>query len=592
MKHIFLGCILFFTFMSQAQSAVLNATDKQNCLKLLELAEEKQIDSVYDFCGFDDETIAWYEWAPFVSAQGYKKALYELCRRYPEHDYSGLYCQKSADLKYAPAFLRLAENAQEQGQMHLYENHLNSVIQLNDIKGKIKLTTEADFAGRQAYEKLAEIYYKKGDIASKEKALQYWQVSADAGSASASHSLGVALSWNKDPKQQALSEKYLWKAILMGCPAAEENLGLINYLNDGRLYQKDAQNEIEKRMFTCQASEKSGKKLFLDAKDCDCPQVLSWYESQKDKPFIITQIFPDRALLKDKNGFERSVAKGDKVSDGFVVEDIRATAVIVRRVNERHVLLYRDDVACAELCVNPNVIPKRYVSQLPPYTLEFTDAECYQLAKGIENLNNPMSPFKGLPECQLQDWQKWGNSALNEKRNKHLFLLANYEQSNYIPAKVNFAEMLISLADKKYEEKIEALFKDIARLEATDTLSLAKKEQAFCLAGQMYINEPFKNDALAFNWAKAGADEGYAYSVNMLGVLYAIGFGIPADKQKAMDLFKLANEFSDTPFVDALKNYQILKNEAGLNNLQYGNCADIVQKNQIDISELLKVYEK
>ena len=590
MKHILFSCLFFALLICQAQGAVLSSSDKVNCQKLLKLAEEKQLDSVYEYCGFDDETIAWYEWAPFVSASGYKKALYELCQRYPEHDYAELYCQKSADLNYPPAFFALAKKAYARGEMNLYESHLNTVIQLNDIKDKTLLTTEADLASRHAYEALAKIYYDKEDVSSREKALQYLKIAADAGSASAAHTLGVALSWNKDTQQQVLSEKYLWKAILMGCPAAEENLGLMNYLKQGRLYQQDALAEIEKRLFTCQASPKSEKKLFLDAKDCDCPQVLSWFESQKDKPFLVTQIFTDSALLKDKNGFEHSVSKGDKVIDGYVVEDVRPTAVIVRRVNERHVLLYRDDIACAELCVNPNVIPKRYVSQLPPYTLEFSEFECYQLAKGIEALNNPMMPFKGLPECQLQDWQKWGNSALNEKRNKHLFLLANYEQSDYIPAKVAYAQLLMQQADEKYFEKIENLLEEIEKAEPIDALSAAKKEQAFCLASQMYASPDLKNEAAAFNWAKAGADKGYAYSVNLLGIFYATGFGVSEDKQKAMELFKLANEFSDTPFIEALENYQIVKTQSDLKTLQSGSCEEIGQQRLINIQRLLKSW--
>lgn len=590
MKHILLSCLFLVSMVYQAQGAVLSSSDKANCQKLLKLAEEKQVDSVYEYCGFDDETIAWYEWAPFVSASGYKKALYELCQRYPEHDYAELYCQKSADLNYPPAFFALAKKAYARGEMNLYENYLNTVIQLNDIKDKTLLTTESDLASRHAYEALAKVYYDKADISSREKALQYLQIAADAGSVSAAHTLGVALFWNKDAQQQALSEKYLWKAILMGCPAAEENLGLMNYLKQGRLYQQDASAEIGKRLFTCQPSPTSGKKLFLDAKDCDCPQVLSWFESQKDKPFLVTQIFTDSALLKDKNGFEHSVSKGDKVIDGYVVEDVRPTAVIVRKVNERHVLLYRDDIACAELCVNPNVIPKRYVSQLPPYMLEFSELECYQLAKGIEALNNPMMPFKGLPECQLQDWEKWGNSALNEKRNKHLFLLANYEQSNYIPAKLAYAQLLMQQADEAYLEKIETLLEEIAKSETTDTLSAVKKEQAFCLASQMYTTHEFKDEASAFNWAKAGADEGYVYSINQLGVFYAMGFGVPEDKQKAMELFNLANEFSDTPFLEALENYQIVKTQSDLKKIQLPSCEEIGQQRLINIQRLLKSW--
>ena len=228
-KIAFLFLFLMFGSVT-GYARILNEDEQVACEKLLKLAESKQIDSVYDICGFNDEESAWYQWAPKMSEEENKKALYELCRRHPAHDYAQLYCQKSADLGYIPAFYWLAKKAQGKGEINLYQTYLEQIVEQNDIKNKIRLVDQSDFVTRQAYEELAEIYLKGSNNKDKEKGLSYLQIAADKGSPVAAHTLGVLLYWNPDPEQQAFSQKYLWKAILLGCPAAEENLGLMNLL--------------------------------------------------------------------------------------------------------------------------------------------------------------------------------------------------------------------------------------------------------------------------------------------------------------------------------------------------------------------------
>ena len=590
MKKILFFLLFLGVISVHSEAFSLTLKEREDCQKLIQIAENKQIDYVYNACGFDDKMIAWYEWAPFASAKNYKKALYELCRRHPEHEYSSLYCQKSADLDYAPAYYLLANEAKSKGQINLYETYLKKVIALNNIKNKNILTTEADFAARQAYEDLAKFYYEQSKNASKEVIVNNLKIAADAGSLTAAHSLGVLSIMLEDPTIQSDSFVYLWKAILGGCSAAEENLGLINALMQQRLYKEDALSEIQKRMFTCKPSALTERKLFLSAKDCDCPAVLSWYEAQKDKPFLVKEILKDTAVLLDENGEEYTVAKGDKVTDGFVVEDVRPTAVIVRKLTNRYILLFREDEICVDLCQNPNVIPKRFVKDLPPYNLVYTPEECLNLARSIEHLNNPMKPFRGLPECQLQDWKKWGEQALAEKRNKHLFLLANYEQSSYIPSKVVELEAFLKLGGEESFEQVNNLMNFISKEKTSDELSEMKKQEAFCLLAKSYLNTSFNDYSELFKWTKIGADEGYPFSVNLLGVLYAVGLGTEVDTQKAMELFKLADEFSQTPYLPALENYYLLKNNGDLKNLHIPACNNIMQASPLSIEDLLKFY--
>ncbi len=589
MKKIAVVFVLIMLACANVSAKALSADEKKACEKLLVAANEKQMDWVYETCGFDDEDLAWFEWAPMMSLAENKKALFELCRRHPTHDYAPLYCQKSADLGYAPAYYQMAKNAYLNDENGLYETYLKRVIELNSLENKKRLLDESDYTARQAYEDLAKLYLKSADVQKREEGLTYLQIAADAGSAEAAHSLGILLFPNPAQDQQALSEKYLWKAILMGCPAAEESLGLMNYQRQGRLMPKDVKEELDTRLYTCVPSKSTkSTKPILTVDDCNCTQVMSWYESQGNKPFVIDKIDNGTALLKDSDGREYQVQKGDKVGDGFVVLEVRPTAVIIRRVNERHVLLYRDDIACVELCVNPTIIPKRYVKDLPPYQLTFTDEECSKLAQGIEDLTNPLAPFRGLPECQLQDWQRWGEGALAEKRNKHLFLMANYDETEYAPADVARATLMMKTDMDKYLSEIhKALYDATAKL-VIDELSAIKHEQAHCLQTKLFMD--LGDFEQAYYWAKLGADENLPHSLNMLGVLYATGNGVEQDTQQASELFKKADAAAYYPFIDARQNYKIVQDGKDVSGFIYGQCEQIVQPKPVQINELLEVY--
>ncbi len=588
MRKIIVLLLLLLGFGFEAGAQNSSVIDKKTCEKMLLIAEEKQTDWIYDACGFANEATAWYTWAPVMSSLGYRKALYELCRRYPTHDYAKLYCQKSADLGYLPAMYWLADKNKNTDSAQVYKANLQRIIAANNINGKTRLVTEADYATRKAYEDLAKIYLASSDIKEREKGLTYLQIAADTGSASASHSLGALLFWNNDEAQQALSEKYLWKAILMGCPAAEENLGVMTYYKQGRLAFADAKEEIDSRLYTCQASEKSADSgKLLKPEDCACQEVLAWFSTQKNKPFLIVKIGAGKAVLKDPAGHEYSVEKGDKVTDGFVVEDVRQTAVIVRRVNERYVLLYREDVQCVDLCANPTVIPRSYLKKMPPYELTFSADECQHLAKGIENLNNPLKPFRGLPECQLQDWGRWGEQALSNGQNKHLFLLANFEKSEYIPSYLALAQMMIQKNAEQYESAIDALFDKIARTNAQDELSEIKKEKAYCIYAQRQIG---KDNDKAFAWAVAGADGNYPYSLNILGVMYAKGLGTKKDPEAAKQAFLNADKYDLEPFITARKNLKALQEER-VGDLDLGNCDEIENgPDPVTVQELSQYY--
>lgn len=571
----------------------LSQKEMADCTKLLDIAEKKQADYVYSMCGFDDAELAWYTWAPLVSKTNYPKAMYQLCMRHPTNDYADLYCQKSADLGYLPALYEVAEKHRRDGEYNRMLSVLQSIVEKNPLDKKVILQTPEDQATLKAYEDLG-LTYLKGAVVAQDvpKALRFLQVAADLGSPKASHALGVVLYWGGDASMAQASDQYWWKAILLGCPAAEENLGLLNLLKQGKLRRTDAQKAMEERMFTCHASKTVSKEVRIKtSKDCDCPAVLAWNKSQVDKPYIVASINGQTAVLQDKRGGQVKVAQGEEMKSGYKVESIRSSAVILTKgIKERHVLLFREDTDCVELCQNPNVIPTRYIDDLPVYHLGFTRNECTQLARSIALLNDPSAPFVGLPECQLQDWNTWGNLALSTQNNKHLYLLANYRASQYLPAYMAEAERLYTTGDAKQAAVVANLLVYTTQLEPTDALSYLKKQQAYCIKTFMHMDGTYADPKLAFAWALAGAEAGIAQNMNMLGVLYAKGIGTERNTALAADWFKKAMDASLTPYTDAAYNLRILNEGKDVSMFRYGKCKEIIEPSIPTKADLINLF--
>lgn len=583
-SFLLFSIVLMSSFSAQA---ALSEGVKKECEKLLDLAERKQMEWVYPYCGFNDNLIAWNEWAPYVTQHKYAKAMFYLCSQSTENDYSGIYCERSASLGYLPAQYVVAQGALNEGSLSLYERSLKKIIAAHDIKDKLELTTLEDKTVLKAYTDLGFFYLNQNQVV---EAIQYLTVAADAGDVDAAHALATLYFWSANEQEQDLSVKYLWKAISLGCPAAEADFGLLLYLDQKKASPLDVKDIMFKRLQSCQLPTHIYQTV-QNVNDCDCPEVLSWYQSQRTKPFIVVKIDDDLATLQDENGTQYDVRKADKVTDGFVVEDVRASAVIVRRVNERHVLLYRENQICVQLCQNPNVLIKEQLDNLSPYQLRFTQDECQNLAMSIETLNNPMEPFKGLPECQLQDWKTWGESALRGKRNKHLFLLANYDRSNYIPSFVANAAISAVYDNPKAKQLTILRLAQAIKMKPTDALSRQKHEEAYCKLATLYLNAfeeaPEANKALSV--AAAGAALGYPRSLNMLGVLYAAGLGVVADQDRAKTLFLKADEMSDVPYLEARQNYQLIMQGGDLSHLSYGQCMPLTSSNA-DRKEILNSY--
>ena len=83
MKHLTLVfCIGLIALPIHAQTL-----SNEACEVLLAKAETDLNSDIYEDCRFNNPTQAWNTWAPFVASNNMKRAIFELCKRYPTHQY-------------------------------------------------------------------------------------------------------------------------------------------------------------------------------------------------------------------------------------------------------------------------------------------------------------------------------------------------------------------------------------------------------------------------------------------------------------------------------------------------------------------------
>ncbi len=587
--YVFYG-IIFCGFICVQETFAKNLLQKDRCRDLIKIAENKEMDWIYDMCGFDDEVEAWQNWAPFLTKNNYKKGMYILCQKYPTHEYSSLYCEKAAQAGYIPAVYEIAQEFKHKEDYQKYIENLQKIVDKIHLSDKLILKTPEEKIALKAYQELG-FSFLNGKWVEKnlEKALQYLKTAADLGNVEAAHAVAILLYLNGGDNQKALADSYWWKAIMKGCPAAEETYGVLSLYLSSKLSPEKMKEKFQEKMYSCEASDPPKSNYTKSIQMCDCPGVLAWNKSQADKPYVILSISSKNAVLQDKNGDEETVTPMELTSAGYFVREIRPSAVILTKGPERYVLLKSPDRECLDICQNPNLVQTR--SDNVRYSLQFTPEVCRKIAGNVEMLEDPSIDFKGLKECSLKNWSTWGQWALNNKKNKLLYLLGNYQQSDYIPSQMEEIERYYNSRSVGDDILVKNLFTYISTQKPVDKLSFEKKEQAFCIRSYYYMTGDTKNDELAFSWAKAGADLGYPYSMNMLGILYATGTGVQKDTEKAAQYFLKADEIMSYPFVDARYNYNILKSNTLFDAFRLGKCREIIEPVYPSEEEVVRLYE-
>ncbi|MDY6407753.1 MAG: hypothetical protein SPL08_03515 [Pseudomonadota bacterium] len=379
-------------FVLMIGTALAQPLSDDTCEQLLLKSEENHDVTLYDDCGFGDEARAWNHWAPFVAAHELKRGIFELCQRYPLHAYGELYCNKAVDMNFGPALAmrgreRLrTDNAKE--ALYYFNQALKSGDLTEDEKVKITETLGTIYLNKQSPE-----YAPDAGIDLLNKA-------ANNRSAMANNALAY-LSFSGDHKIKRDHKKalfLLWKSILLGCPAAEENLGAYHLAKQGRISEDDAKYYMSLQAFTCEPFDKNIKD---DAPvGCKCKDIQEHERYLRSQPYIFLGIQDQKALIRNKIGESFTYSKGEITSDGFMIQDISSTLVTLIKNGKKSFLNRYHQGRCVDYCLkNANKPKKRKPVRIRPYHLTFTPEECININYYAPKVIDTTLPYIGKKEC-------------------------------------------------------------------------------------------------------------------------------------------------------------------------------------------------
>lgn len=392
----FLGLVVIFSQPVFAAESLESFSDEK-CRIMLRESEDILNEGVYTDCGFDDEVRAWNTWAPYASAHKMKRALYELCRRYPNHEYGPLYCQKAIDLNYGPALAY-------QGFLQLKNGDIDNA--LTSFTNALKTGDLTSREITQITETLGLLYIKEGT--------PYYNPHAGAAllskasgerSAVANNALGYLYFTGKADLNPDMKEAFtcFWRAILLGCPAAEENLGVFHLVRQNKISFVDAVNYMAPQAFTCEPTPKAGAvPQKVQKMDCPCEDILQKESFFQSQPYLYVNWTDDgKAVLRDKAGKEITVQTGSPVGEDMFVSEIRPRAVILLQSGSRIILNRYHEGECVNYCLEQKKNPPEPMPvTIKPYRLSFTPKECSDLMYYASYLVDTSLPYIGREECQ------------------------------------------------------------------------------------------------------------------------------------------------------------------------------------------------
>ena len=398
-QGLFLSCCLF------CLPVLAEPVDNVDCESLLQqLEKDMSLSSEkYDKCGFDEEELVWGKWAGYVSEKKMRRAVYEICKRYPLHDYHDLYCEKALQMEYPEA---LIDKGQSLIETNLFEEGYEYLVKALNTK-ELTLRQEA-----KVLEILGVYYLKKGD----ERSLAYLEKAALNGSALANNILGYNyyVRRHENLGNDRTAFEYFWKAILLDCKKAEENVGLFQLENQGKITYEKALEEMKNGIYSCDATvEKAQKKMDASLYSCRCKMALDAYQKYMSKSYILRKTDAKMAVLEDSSGKKISVSERSNLPNGANVAEVRKTAVILTYpTKEREILnLYQED-ACVSFCkdngISENLTPEemhlkidgsKETIRIKPYHITFTQPECEFIKHYAEQFFAPEADYKGKTEC-------------------------------------------------------------------------------------------------------------------------------------------------------------------------------------------------
>lgn len=233
---------LAFSGASMAQSQF----ELESCQPLVLASEEEYNASIYEECGFQDLHTAITYWAPLAEQNEWKAALYEIYRYQNTYPETKNYLYKSAQLGYAPALILVGDAFFQQKKIPEAMRYYNAAIRSADLSEE----DQGKVTGR-----LAMLYADPNSpYFDMPKALPLLQKAALQRQALPNNVMGMLSLFGKGDVPQNAEEafKYFWRAILLGCPAAEENLGFFLMAKDKYINNATLEQEIMARTFSCE----------------------------------------------------------------------------------------------------------------------------------------------------------------------------------------------------------------------------------------------------------------------------------------------------------------------------------------------------
>lgn len=391
-KKILFACCLGYSAFAFAQT-----TPDIQCQKAILEAEKQRTPQIYHQCGFDDAGRAFIHWKDWADRNNAYQAMYELCVRYPEAPESISLCQKAALGGNGPALIHLADRLYEQKKyaeaFQSYTQALKSPLLTSDEKGSIA-------------EKIGVLYLdSQSTYYNPSKGFPLIEKAAGQRGALANNIIGVysMFGLEKQPVDQKKAFEHFWRAVLLGCPNAEENLGLFYLVHQQKITSADARRLMKDKIFTCQSSATPVIKGYTNfvQRDCDCVRVMQKEQLAQLNSYRLVSINENGAVLQNKNGQRFSVTKDTVLPDGNRVSEIHKSALILIEGKKRQVLNLAPDEGCVQYCKNKQK-PTQEKDALPdvePYHLTFTPSECSDLLYYAERLVDTNLPFVGKKEC-------------------------------------------------------------------------------------------------------------------------------------------------------------------------------------------------
>ena len=390
MRYLFgiLG-LVFWGTAAMAQNLSIAA-----CEKLLMAAEDKPDPAIYDDCGFGDANRAWNEWAPWAAAHDMKRALFELCRRYPNHTYGPLYCDKAIKLNFGPALAYSGEQSLNAGKNKEALDYFNRAVKSGDL-------TESERVS--IMEKLGTLYLTKdSEEYSPDAGIALLTRAANKRSAMANNALAylVYSGEHRVKKDHKKALSFLWKSILLGCKAAEENLGAFHLARQRRILEGDAVYYMSLQAFTCDPFDKES---FDDMPTgCDCNKILEQDDFFRKQPYLYLDLQNNQKIvLQTTAGDTLVVEKTDILPDNTVIQEVKPTLLTLIQ-NGKKIFINRYHTGnCVNQCLKyANNPPKRRPIKIRPYHLTFTEQECATIDYYAKKLMDTDLPYVGKNECR------------------------------------------------------------------------------------------------------------------------------------------------------------------------------------------------